>query len=104
MGRVRIATPAVNRRTVANLLWRNGGHVRFIRRVNHLPILLGALRRCCETFPDPTRGANATYRIADDIGMAAFSVFFMQNPSLAGASASSAGRSWAVELSYILFG
>jgi len=42
--------------------------------------LLGALRRCCETFPDPRRGANGTYKIAD-IGMAAFSVFFMQSPS-----------------------
>jgi hypothetical protein len=42
--------------------------------------LLDSLRRCCETFPDPRRGSNATYKIAD-IGMAAFSVFFMQSPS-----------------------
>jgi len=48
--------------------------------VNCLAPLLGALRRCCETFPDPRRGSNGTYRIAD-IGMAAFSVFFMQSPS-----------------------
>jgi hypothetical protein len=48
--------------------------------VNHLPALLGALRRCCESFPDPRRGANGTYRIAD-FGLAAFSVFFMQSPS-----------------------
>ena len=48
--------------------------------MNRLETLLGALRRCCETFPDPRRGSNGTYRIAD-IGMAAFSVFFMQSPS-----------------------
>jgi hypothetical protein len=48
--------------------------------VNCLESLLGSLRRCCETFPDPRRGSNATYKIAD-IGMAAFSVFFMQSPS-----------------------
>jgi hypothetical protein len=48
--------------------------------VNHLETLLGALRRCCEGFPDPRRGSNGTYKIAD-IGMAAFSVFFMQSPS-----------------------
>jgi hypothetical protein len=44
--------------------------------VNRLETLLGSLRRCCETFPDPRRGGNTTYRIAD-IGMAAFSVFFI---------------------------
>ena len=48
--------------------------------MNRLETLLGALRRCCESFPDPRRGSNGTYRIAD-IGMAAFSVFFMQSPS-----------------------
>jgi hypothetical protein len=48
--------------------------------VNRLETLLGSFRRCCETFPDPRRGGNTTYRIAD-IGMAAFSVFFMQSPS-----------------------
>ena len=48
--------------------------------MNRLESLLGCLRRCCETFPDPRRGSNGTYRIAD-IGMAAFSVFFMQSPS-----------------------
>jgi hypothetical protein len=48
--------------------------------VNRLESLLGSLRRCCERFPDPRRGSNGTYRIAD-IGMAAFSVFFMQSPS-----------------------
>jgi hypothetical protein len=42
--------------------------------------LLGRLRQCCETFPDKRRGMNTIYSIAD-IGMAAFSVFFMQSPS-----------------------
>jgi len=42
--------------------------------------LLGSLRRCCERFPDARHGTNRTYGIAD-IGLAAFSVFFMQSPS-----------------------
>jgi hypothetical protein len=48
--------------------------------VQILRTLLGGLRRCFESFPDPRRGQNATYSMAD-IGMAAFSVFFMQSPS-----------------------
>jgi hypothetical protein len=48
--------------------------------VQILRTLLGGLRRCFESFPDRRRGQNATYSIAD-IGMAAFSVFFMQSPS-----------------------
>ena len=61
-----------------NSAYRNGCQVRFVRRVNRLaPRLLGALRRCCESFPYPRRGSNGTCRIAD-IGMAAFPVFFMQ--------------------------
>lgn len=42
--------------------------------------LLGSLRRCFEGFPDRRQGLNVTYPLAD-IGMAAFSVFFMQSPS-----------------------
>jgi hypothetical protein len=42
--------------------------------------LLGSLRRCLDGFPDKRRGMNATYEMRD-IGMAAFSVFFMQSPS-----------------------
>jgi hypothetical protein len=42
--------------------------------------LLGSLRRCLERFPDKRQGLNVTYSMAD-IGMAAFSVFFMQSPS-----------------------
>jgi hypothetical protein len=42
--------------------------------------LLGSLRGCLDRFPDKRRGINTTYGM-DDIGMAAFSVFFMQSPS-----------------------
>jgi hypothetical protein len=45
-----------------------------------LATLLGSLRRCLERFPDKRQGLNVTYPMAD-IGMAAFSVFFMQSPS-----------------------
>jgi hypothetical protein len=43
-------------------------------------VMLGSLRRQLEGFPDRRRGLNVTYAMAD-IGMAAFSVFFMQSPS-----------------------
>jgi len=42
--------------------------------------LFDSVARCVDTFPDPRRGRNATYRMRD-MGMAAFSVFFMQSPS-----------------------
>jgi hypothetical protein len=45
-----------------------------------LDALLGSLRGCLDRFPDKRRGLNTTYGIGD-IGMAAFSVFFMQSPS-----------------------
>jgi hypothetical protein len=48
--------------------------------VNRLQSLISRVRGCCETFPDKRHGANLTYPIAD-IGIAAFSVFFMQSPS-----------------------
>jgi hypothetical protein len=48
--------------------------------VRPLEFLLGSLRGCFDGFPDKRRGANTTYGMAD-IGMAAFSVFFMQSPS-----------------------
>jgi len=54
--------------------------MRFNIIVQRLESLIGRLRQCCETFPDKRRGMNTTYSIAD-IGMAAFSVFFMQSPS-----------------------
>jgi hypothetical protein len=45
-----------------------------------LETLVGSLRGCLAGFPDKRRGMNTTYDMAD-IGMAAFSVFFMQSPS-----------------------
>jgi hypothetical protein len=45
-----------------------------------LDVLLGSLRGCLDRFPDKRRGLNTTYPMGD-IGMAAFSVFFMQSPS-----------------------
>jgi hypothetical protein len=45
-----------------------------------LETMLGSLRRCLDGFPDKRRGLNARYSMGD-IGMAAFSVFFMQSPS-----------------------
>src|SRR5271157_5177446 len=48
--------------------------------VRLLESLLGSLRDCLDRFPDKRRGVNTAYGMAD-IGMAAFSVFFMQSPS-----------------------
>jgi hypothetical protein len=42
--------------------------------------LIGSLRRCCQTFPDKRRGMNGRYSMGD-IGLAAFSVFFMGSSS-----------------------
>jgi hypothetical protein len=52
----------------------------FLVRMRPLESLLGSLRGCLGRFPDKRRGANTTFSMAD-IGMAAFSVFFMQSPS-----------------------
>src|SRR5208337_4747441 len=54
--------------------------IRFFTRVRVLDALLASLRSCLDQFPDKRRGLNTTYRLPD-IGMAAFSVFFMQSPS-----------------------
>ena len=42
--------------------------------------LIGLLREVCSSFEDKRRGRNCQYLMAD-IGLAAFSVFFMQSPS-----------------------
>ncbi len=42
--------------------------------------LIADLRSCCASFPDKRRGSNRQYLMAD-IGLSAFSVFFMQSPS-----------------------
>src|SRR5277367_6736245 len=52
----------------------------FLAPMPALDPLLRSLRGCLDRFPDKRRGMNATYGIGD-IGMAAFSVFFMQCPS-----------------------
>jgi hypothetical protein len=58
---------------------KNAG-MRFVAGVRPLDALLGSLRGCLDGFPDKRRGINTTYGMGD-IGMAAFSVFFMQSPS-----------------------
>jgi hypothetical protein len=52
----------------------------FLACMRSLDSLLGSLRGCLDRFPDQRRGLNTTYGMGD-IGMAAFSVFFMQSPS-----------------------
>ena len=42
--------------------------------------LIAALRRYCQVLPDPRRGRNTTYAMAD-FALAAFAPFFMQSPS-----------------------
>ena len=54
--------------------------MRFVACVRPLDSLLGSLRGCLDRFPDKRRGINTTYGMGD-LGMAAFSVFFMQSPS-----------------------
>lgn len=48
--------------------------------VKHLEKYIHDLRQTCASMPDKRIGANSHYAMAD-IGMAAFSVFFMQHPS-----------------------
>jgi hypothetical protein len=52
----------------------------FVAGMGLLDSLLGSLRGCLAGFPDKRRGMNTTYSLGD-IGMAAFSVFFVQSPS-----------------------
>jgi hypothetical protein len=54
--------------------------MRFVMGMRPLDALLGSLRGCLDGFPDKRRGLNTTYPMGD-IGLAAFSVFFMQSPS-----------------------
>jgi hypothetical protein len=48
--------------------------------VERLESLIEATREVCAALPDKRRGTNRQFAMAD-IGMAAFSVFFMQSPS-----------------------
>jgi hypothetical protein len=52
----------------------------FVVCMRLLDSLFGSLRGCLGGFPDKRRGMNTTYSMGE-IGMAAFSVFFMQSPS-----------------------
>jgi len=54
--------------------------MRFVACVGPLDSLLESLRGCLDRFPDKRLGMNTSYGMGD-IGMAAFSVFFMQSPS-----------------------
>lgn len=45
-----------------------------------LPELLSTLKSCCDRFPDKRKGGEAVYAMAD-IGLAGFSLFFMQSES-----------------------
>src|SRR3954467_6399725 len=42
--------------------------------------LIGALRGCCHSLPDLRQGGDTRYTMAD-IGLSAFSLFFLQSPS-----------------------
>jgi len=42
--------------------------------------LIGSLRGCCHSLPDLRQGGGTRYTMAD-IGLSAFSLFFMQSPS-----------------------
>ena len=48
--------------------------------VRVLDDLIAVLRETCSSFSDKRRGSNCSYTMAD-IGLSAFSVFFMQSPS-----------------------
>ena len=48
--------------------------------MERLDSLIATMRGVCAGLPDKRRGRNVHYAMAD-IGMAAFSVFFMQSPS-----------------------
>jgi len=52
----------------------------FLRVMNILDRLIGSLRGCCHSLPDPRQGGDVRYTMAD-IGLSAFSLFFMQSPS-----------------------
>jgi hypothetical protein len=56
--------------------------------------LIGSLRGCCHSLPDLRQGGDVRYTMAD-IGLSAFSLFFMQSPSF---PAPSGGGTGALEL------
>jgi hypothetical protein len=52
----------------------------FLRVMKILDRLIGSLRGCCHSLPDLRQGGDVRYTMAD-IGLSAFSLFFMQSPS-----------------------
>ncbi len=48
--------------------------------MKHLVSLIDSLKSCCAGLPDRRSGTNSQYSMAD-IGISAFSIFFMQSPS-----------------------
>jgi hypothetical protein len=52
----------------------------FLKVMKILDRLIGSLRGCCQLLPDLRQGGGARYTMAD-IGLSAFSLFFMQSPS-----------------------
>ena len=52
----------------------------FLRVMKILDRLIGALRGCCHSLPDLRQGGDTRYTMAD-IGLSAFSLFFLQSPS-----------------------
>ena len=58
---------------------RGGGNL-FSQGMKILDRLIGSLRGCCQSLPDLRQGGDVRYTMAD-IGLSAFSLFFMQSPS-----------------------
>src|SRR3954466_11191200 len=52
----------------------------FLRGMKILDRLIGSLRGCCQSLPDLRQGGDVRYTMAD-IGLSAFSLFFLQSPS-----------------------
>src|SRR5215211_229767 len=52
----------------------------FLRGMKILDRLIGSLRGCCHSLPDLRQGGDVRYTMAD-IGLSAFSLFFLQSPS-----------------------
>src|SRR3954447_13847702 len=52
----------------------------FLRVMKILDRLIGSLRGCCHSLPDLRQGGDVRYTMAD-IGLSAFSLFFLQSPS-----------------------
>jgi hypothetical protein len=52
----------------------------FLSVMKILDRLIASLRGCCQSLPDLRQGGDVRYTMAD-IGLSAFSLFFLQSPS-----------------------